>query len=509
MDRRIPYHLKGKGKTNDYSPPPRKRIRAPELDTSDLIRENSLTLMGRLTNPKVQRLWSLIPFLSNRWNLRGKAVGADLGDEVGEVLDHEITPAVVKMKILLDGLQPLVKETIVEFPDGREALVTLEYKNLKSHCHHCLRLSHEKKDCPGLAASNHSDHKKPSSSPRDSHSSKVLHSPTKRDNRPRQNNSFNKSLSYNHSQADHIISKKRYGEENHRAPSYSEGRSHSQRNYNNTRRSPPRLKEPSRSYVSHRREPSRESSGHYHSSQRQNLQWREKPVSRGNNRNDYLDSSDSSRARRPPLERTVTVEVTPPPLLPIPTTTEVMGELRDVTVQYTSCADPTESAARKQRVLQGEARGLMAQTAEMIVAAATLTNHSFLETVTSPSDNLPDKSQDLPVHPADIPVSTLPNATKRRGRPPLNKPKPTQLTGSKSSKRNKVLIQNSPKRRNTPERVGQPEVTINSTCKGSNGTSTLIRDDPWISLTSPRSLWVLPRRITSSHSRLSHLPCIP
>ncbi|KAG7579243.1 Ribonuclease H domain [Arabidopsis thaliana x Arabidopsis arenosa] len=255
----------------------------------------------------------------------------------------------------------------------------------------------------------------------------------------------------------------RYGEENHRAPSYSEGRSHSQRTYNNTRRSPPKLREPTRSYASHRREPSRESYGHYHSEHRQNLQWREKPVSRGNNRNEYLDSSDSSRARRPPLERTVTAEVTPPPLPPIPTTAEVMGELRDVTIQYTSCADPTESAARKQRVLQGEARGLMAQTAEQIVAAATLTNQSFLESLATPSDIHSDKSQDLPVHPANIPASTLPSAKKRRGRPPLNKPKPTQLTGSKSSKRNKVLIQNSPKRRNTPERTGQPGDTNNST----------------------------------------------
>lgn len=396
-----------------------------------------------------------------------------IGDEVGEVLDHEITPAVVKMKILIDGLQPLVKETIVEFPDGREALVTLEYKNLKSHCHHCLRLSHERKDCPGLAASTHNDHKKPASPPRGSHSSKVLYSPTKRDNRPRQNNSYNKSLSYNQSQADHNISKKRYGEENHRAPSYSEGRSHSQRTYNNTRRSPPKLREPTRSYASHRREPSRESSGHYHSEQRQNLQWREKPVSRGNNRNEYLDSSDSSRARRPPLERTITAEVTPPPLPPIPTTAEVMGELREVTIQYTSCADPTESAARKQRVLQGEARGLMAQTAEQIVTAATLTNQSFLESLATPSDIHSDKSQDLPVHPANIPASTLPSAKKRRGRPPLNKPKPTQLTGSKSSKRNKVLIQNSPKRRNTPERTGQPGDTNNSTCKGGKAKQRL------------------------------------
>jgi len=35
--------------------------------------------MGRLTNPSAQRLWSMLPFLSNRWNLRGKALGSDLG----------------------------------------------------------------------------------------------------------------------------------------------------------------------------------------------------------------------------------------------------------------------------------------------------------------------------------------------------------------------------------------------------------------------------------------------
>lgn len=55
MEKRIPHHLKGKGidtgRDNGYSPPPRKRIRAPDLDTSELIEANALTLMGRLTNP--------------------------------------------------------------------------------------------------------------------------------------------------------------------------------------------------------------------------------------------------------------------------------------------------------------------------------------------------------------------------------------------------------------------------------------------------------------------------
>jgi len=79
MEKRIPYHLKGKGIDRGYSPLTRRRIRALEIDTSELIKANSLTLMGRLTNHAVQRLWSLFPFLSNRWNLKGKATGSDLG----------------------------------------------------------------------------------------------------------------------------------------------------------------------------------------------------------------------------------------------------------------------------------------------------------------------------------------------------------------------------------------------------------------------------------------------
>jgi len=212
MDRRIPAYLKGKRKESDYSPPPRKRVRARDLDNSELIKENALTLMGRLTNPMHQRLWSLFPFISNRWNLKGKAVGSDLGrgcfqfrfdyeedlqkvlenkpyhfdhwmvilqrwelvisasfpsmipfwievqglpkhywlpkmlftigEDLGEILDHEITPTTIQMKVLINGLEPLTKETMVDFPDGSEVLVTLEYKNLKNHCHHCLRLTH-------------------------------------------------------------------------------------------------------------------------------------------------------------------------------------------------------------------------------------------------------------------------------------------------------------------------------------------------------------------------------
>ncbi|CAA7017864.1 unnamed protein product [Microthlaspi erraticum] len=80
MARRFSYAEKGKGIELARSPPIRKRIQAPPVDTADLIRENSLILIGRLTNPKEQNLWSMIPFISKKWELRGRAMGSDLGN---------------------------------------------------------------------------------------------------------------------------------------------------------------------------------------------------------------------------------------------------------------------------------------------------------------------------------------------------------------------------------------------------------------------------------------------
>jgi|APAra0007618328_1042625.scaffolds.fasta_scaffold01475_3 hypothetical protein len=70
---------------------------------------------------------------------------------------------------------------------------------------------------------------------------------------------------------------------------------------------------------------------------------------------------------------------------PIPTTAEVMGELRDVTVQYINCNDPTESAARRHRVNQGEEVGLMATTAANIISAAAQAHQpSLVEAIQAP-----------------------------------------------------------------------------------------------------------------------------
>ena len=51
------------------------------------------------------------------------------------------------IQVLVDGFKPLIMETMIDFPDGSEALVTLTYKKLRRHFHYCFRLSHEEKDC--------------------------------------------------------------------------------------------------------------------------------------------------------------------------------------------------------------------------------------------------------------------------------------------------------------------------------------------------------------------------
>ncbi|KAJ4909777.1 Uncharacterized protein Rs2_04398 [Raphanus sativus] len=54
----------------------------------------------------------------------------------------------------------------------------------------------------------------------------------------------------------------------------------------------------------------------------------------------------------------------------VQTKEQVIQELQETTLQYLSCADPVEAAARRQRVLASDAEGLMETTANSILAAA-------------------------------------------------------------------------------------------------------------------------------------------
>lgn len=78
MSRRFSTAEKGK-RIQQASPPRKGRVQVPDFDNSDLLRRHELTLIGRITNARYQRMWSLIPFLAEHWKCSTKPEGADLG----------------------------------------------------------------------------------------------------------------------------------------------------------------------------------------------------------------------------------------------------------------------------------------------------------------------------------------------------------------------------------------------------------------------------------------------
>ncbi|CAA7021285.1 unnamed protein product [Microthlaspi erraticum] len=91
-----------------------------------------------------------------------------------------------------------------------------------------------------------------------------------------------------------------------------------------------------------------------HGVQQEPPRWVEKfrPNSQERTSGDYDPTiREIARQRRPPLDK----ERTPEPnqeCLPRAALNKALGEIREVMLQYSSCADPLESAARRERLRQ-------------------------------------------------------------------------------------------------------------------------------------------------------------
>ncbi|KAF3508579.1 hypothetical protein F2Q69_00003681 [Brassica cretica] len=217
-----------------------------------------------------------------------------------------------------------------------------------------------------------------------------------------------------------------------------------------TERSPPRrneITEVSPQY-SHRRVVSNR--GHLNQGTRSPVeqQWRAK--AQHTERNEGKERAADEH--RLPLERNLDKEDFPPlqfaQVPPTRTTEEVMEELREVTYQYTNCADPVESAARKQRVLDGEVHGLMEQTASTIVAREQEAQQAYITTRVAETEveneMETEQSATLP-----LVLPQPPQNSKRKGRPPKAKQREIRISpkifkGSNSRKRNWTAAMASP-----------------------------------------------------------------
>uniref|UniRef100_M4EYE7 Reverse transcriptase domain-containing protein n=1 Tax=Brassica campestris TaxID=3711 RepID=M4EYE7_BRACM len=107
------------GPSNETRRPP---IRLPQGNSAALIEEHKFTLIGRVTNPKIQKTRALVDFFLQHW--RGR------------------------IRVLINGLKPLEMKLDVVSPSGEIKQVELEYEDLEKHCFICFSLEHDKDDCP-------------------------------------------------------------------------------------------------------------------------------------------------------------------------------------------------------------------------------------------------------------------------------------------------------------------------------------------------------------------------
>lgn len=76
-----------------------------------------------------------------------REITKDIGEALGHFEEAELTPNTTRIRVLINGLNPLIQEIIIDFDKGVEAKVSLTYEKLKNYCTKSYRLTHEKAEC--------------------------------------------------------------------------------------------------------------------------------------------------------------------------------------------------------------------------------------------------------------------------------------------------------------------------------------------------------------------------
>ncbi|CAA7034507.1 unnamed protein product [Microthlaspi erraticum] len=495
MSRRLSYAEKGKNQVALPPPPPprQSRVKVPAFDNSKLIKKASLTLIGRITNPKIQRVWSLISFFTDHWKVSVKPVGADLGhgqfqfqfatekdlqqvldnrpyhfaywmiilqrwepttassfpsqipfwiqiqgipihlwsnetlrsiaDNIGQFQAMEITSTTAKIQVHIDGLQPLITSSMVEFENGDEAEATLIYEKLEKHCILCWSLLHDAKDFSLNPPKNeiqtreqrdHSTGKLREEVPwtnEDSHFSKTgslagPHHKSVPSRQLRDHRGQESCYSLPRNDRNHFTGSERERSRNSIRDSHYRGRDYNRPHPSDLRHS----LDSSRSHHSSQSQ----YEGHVETNSHTTPRWVEKarpdPTIHERRSGDRPSFSESSRQRRPPLDRELSPHQSPEHL-PREAFNTALNEVQDVMVQYSSCADPSESAARKERLRLAEENGQVEHAAAQMVRASLAAQSLAAELTSSIAPN-PDlrSAERIPASqrlgPTDLPEET-------------------------------------------------------------------------------------------------------
>lgn len=298
-----------------------------------------------------------------------------IGRDIGHFEKAEITDLTVRMRVHINGLLPLIKHSVVEYPNGDEVNTTLVYERLDKHCSKCLKLDHELKDCLMAKAEAREaqarreaelggqmknsgamgDRPIPSATSNqnwngDQRSEAFRFSATKRSENPgrrpsRDNRGFPAERPYkSQSRGWQERTSHRHSSQARERSRYDQGRSsRPPRDYSNQQKLPD---PPVRSY--------------YREVSRKNIEVRES----GSSSTKAHHASDAGRTL--PQDNQTPI---PQELL-----NEARDELRDYINQYTKSADPTEREARIERMRQAEEQGEMEETVVQMARTALQTS---------------------------------------------------------------------------------------------------------------------------------------
>lgn len=345
------------------------------------------------------------------WN---EATLRSIGEDLGYFECWEITSLAAKMRVHINGLLPLITEYTLEFANGAEVVATLVYEKLEKHCSKCFMLNHEDIDCsnviptplqiPAPLTTKRIESGQPSRhqnlpSPHANHrSSPQLIASDSRNERERFEFKARSDSNHGPSRFGESLRKggrgDNYQPDRSRGSSYrSEYRSNHDRYQNKHRRSPPRWVETGR----------RISASVYSGSLSKN-----RDLDRGTTQSRDRFSDGGSVSHHSSSKRNHT-ETPYPPRLPNPpepnqrnhatvpevALEEAREEIREVMVQYSNVADPSENAARKERVRLAEEHGEIEETAIRLVrnACSTLVQDQEQERETTVRERIPAKQR--------------------------------------------------------------------------------------------------------------------
>ncbi|CAN6867512.1 unnamed protein product, partial [Brassica oleracea] len=300
------------------------------------------------------------------------------------------------MRVHIDGLLPLITNSILEFSNGDEVKTNLVYERLDKHCTKCLRLDHDLKEClvaraeaKALKAVQEEGREESDTnlnlsgftrgfSTAPQHANRNLRAPELINQQAFQFSASHKGSGREkkiETDARNHLQNRGYKTQNQ---SWQE-RGSQRRSYQARERSKfdsDRYSRPSREHHSQRSLPGPPSKSYYREVQKIAHDPRDTGFSASKSIHANVERGNPQHASQGMIPQSVL--------------NEARGEARDVLLQYTKCADPTEMEVREERVRQAEERGQVEANARKIARASlNSSEEQWMSPAKSSSERVP------------------------------------------------------------------------------------------------------------------------